>query len=530
MNALPTDSPLTHETIGAAVRAVVNELTGRAGLEEIDDRTDFFAVGLDSMAVASMVARLQERLGFDVPLAAAFEHSTIGALAGFLDDPTRTVTPRPPRSAQVGEYFPATAMTNHLARCMGQDWERTPDPAWAAVELPPGTMDAGALRSALDTLVQRHEALRVSLHRRAGGIFARLDPAASIPLEVVDAPDADDRELDRMVLLLRERLFDRTRAPLAAVSLIRAADVDLLCMVVDHNVSDLVSLRMLLLEIGRLSAGLPLAEPTGLTLSQWCSLESRLMADKGEKAAEFWCEMLEPHWSAPDAVTAPVTAPDQVTHRGFEVGAEARRRLLESAAAEGVTPYALFGGHLLNAVRTVLGVGQVPICLWSINRDMLGTSELVASPVRELWLSVDVSECGTPEQAAAAFQQRLLDGFGWQMTPPALVLGGRSARFDAGWRPWLFLGVNLYQLELEFPSGPARMRSVRAAKESSSPLDLRVVDHGDRLVFELTSWVNFLTPQQTDVLARVLTRDLAFGPPPTIQEAVVGSGVPAVRS
>ncbi|CAM5291461.1 hypothetical protein SCANM63S_05095 [Streptomyces canarius] len=77
-------------------------------------------------------------------------------------------------------------------------------------------------------------------------------------------------------------------------------------------------------------------------------------------------------------------------------------------------------------------------------------------------------------------------------------------------------------MELDFPSGKARLRSIPMAKESSAPLDLRILDRGDRLVFELTTWPNFLTEEQTDELARVLARSAAFGPPPDIEEAVAG--------
>ncbi|WP_449340672.1 hypothetical protein, partial [Streptomyces canarius] len=87
---------------------------------------------------------------------------------------------------------------------------------------------------------------------------------------------------------------------------------------------------------------------------------------------------------------------------------------------------------------------------------------------------------------------------------------------------WIYFSVNLYQMELDFPSGKARLRSIPMAKESSAPLDLRILDRGDRLVFELTTWPNFLTEEQTDELARVLARSAAFGPPPDIEEAVAG--------
>lgn len=522
MNSQHTEPSRTLETIRAAVRAVMAEVTDQAGLGEIGDQADFFAAGLDSMAVAAIVARLQQRLGFDVPLSAVFEYPNVNVLVAFLAGSAHVPAAQAPPAALLGEYFPAPAMTTYLARRMGQDWERTPAPVWGAVELPAGTMDAGALRSALDTLVERHEALRVSLHRRGDEVLARLDPAAPIPLEVVDAPGADDREMNRMVLERREHLFDRTRAPMAAVTLIRGTDLELLFMVVDHNVADAWSLRMLLLEIGELCAGRrpePAAEPQ-LTLSQWCAIEDRLLTEKGKDAAEFWRELLEPSWPTPGQGEVPGTAPDRLNTRRFEVGAEARGLLLERAAEEGLSLSSLLGGHLLHAVRVGLGADRVPMVVHSINRDLLGTSTLVASTSRELWLSVDLSERGTPEQAAVALQSCLLQAVSRQMTPPALVLGEGALRFGSQWKPWLFLEVRLWQPVLDFPSGPVRLRSIPSAKDASAPLDLHVVDMGSHLVFELTSWPGALTPETTDHLVRTLVESVVVpsGPLARVQD------------
>ncbi len=531
MNSQHTEPSMTPETIRAAVRAAMAEVTDQAGLDEIGDQADFFAAGLDSMAVAAIVARLQQRLGFDVPLSAVFEYPNVNGLVSFLAGSAHVPVERMPPPALPGAYFPAPAMTTYLARRMGPDWERTPAPVWGAVELPAGTIDPGVLRTALDTLVERHEALRVSLHRRGDEVLARLDPPAPIPLEVVDAPGADDHELNRIVLARREHLFDRTRTPMAAVTLIRGTELELLFMVVDHNVADAWSLRMLLLEIGELCAGgqpEPAAEPQ-LTLSQWCATENRLLADKGKEAAEFWRELLEPSWRTPGQGEVPGSAPDRLTTRRFEVGAEPRRLLLERAAAEGLSLSSLLGGHLLHAVRAGLGADRVPVVVHSINRDLVGTSTLVASTSRELWLSVDLTERGTPEQAAAALQSCLLQAVSRQMTPPALVLGADGLRFGPKWKPWLFLEVRLWQPVLDFPSGPVRLRSIPAAKDASAPLDLHVVDMGSHLVFELTSWPGAITPETTDQVVRTLVETVAApsGPLPRVQDPDAAAQSPA---
>ncbi|WP_170305170.1 condensation domain-containing protein [Kitasatospora viridis] len=508
---MPSRPTMAQEAMVAAVCAAVTEVVGP---DRLTPEYDFFAMGLDSLTVAAVVAQLQRRLGLDVPLAAAFEHSTIGALALYLAKSTQRAADQVPPAAAPGEPFPAPAMTSLLARRLGASWQRSPAPVWAALDMPPGTVSAQALRAALDELTLRHEALRVSFERPAGGdgtVFATVGAAGTIPLDVVDAAGWTDQEVDRLILARRDRPVDRARGPLAAATLIRRGDLDILCLVLDHNICDPWSLRLLIAEIGRLCRGVALAEPgeRDLTFSQWCALESRLIAQDRGQLAEFWCGLLPPPLDPAAGPPVPSAYPGALVTRRFQADAELRAGLLAQAATEGVSLLSLMGGHLLRAVRTVLGVDRVPVQVDSMNRDLLGTAGLVASTTSELWMAVDTSASSSPTAAAAAFQQSLLKAVSQQMTPPFLVRDALAERFGEDFRPWLFLAVNQWQPTLEFAGGSARLRPVPAGRDVGTPMSLNVTDRGSCLDFELRTWANFVEPQVTGQLARTLADSVA---------------------
>lgn len=117
-----------------------------------------------------------------------------------------------------------------------------------------GEVDPAVLRSALDDVVARHEALRTVLVRGDAGRHQRVLPASSPPLEVRDltgtAPADRDRRIDELLNEIEAGEIDARRPPLLRATLARfAADDAVLVLLVHHTAIDGWSMRTLIRDL-----------------------------------------------------------------------------------------------------------------------------------------------------------------------------------------------------------------------------------------------------------------------------------------
>ena len=131
--------------------------------------------------------------------------------------------------------------------------------AWIDLDVVP---DPGRLRAALDELSLRHAALRTSFDGAADRPMARVqDASARIPVEWID----DDRAPVERIVDETLRPFRPTDAPLARSIVLRLPGGRArLAIAAHHIVVDARSLRVLLVELGELIEGRPLAQATVL--------------------------------------------------------------------------------------------------------------------------------------------------------------------------------------------------------------------------------------------------------------------------
>lgn len=123
-----------------------------------------------------------------------------------------------------------------------------------AVPVPSGTIDVSALKTAIDTVVGRHEVLRTRFEERENGALQIVLPDVDVPLRVHDVeafpPERRDAEVMRLLRANAILPFDLSRPPLLRFMLIRGLDAgEILAMAVHHIVSDGWSMRILQREI-----------------------------------------------------------------------------------------------------------------------------------------------------------------------------------------------------------------------------------------------------------------------------------------
>jgi amino acid adenylation domain-containing protein len=232
----PPQTPL--EELVAAIFADVLRIE-RAGLDD-----NFFELGGHSLSATQVVSRIRQNLRVDLPVRAVFESPTVATLAQAVELVQRgnsgLVAPpieRVPRSQRLPLSFAQQRL-----------WVLDQiDPNNSLYNIPrplrlTGVLNLGALESALNAIVARHEVLRTSYAAEKGQPFQVIAPELRQSLNVVDLTSAPTAEREKAAHRLLEQEaatpFDLTKDPIVRYRLLKLADEDHILVVSTHHIAD----------------------------------------------------------------------------------------------------------------------------------------------------------------------------------------------------------------------------------------------------------------------------------------------------
>jgi len=175
-----------------------------------------------------------------------------------------------------------------------------------AARIPVG-LDTAALRRSLQTLVDRHAALRTTVMAWDGRPLQRIRRHAPVSLREVDATTWDDERLHATLRSEAHRPFDLAQGPLLRTLLLRRpGDEHVFLLAVHHIVFDVVSLVVILDELdaaySAVSAGRePTLRPRGAEYADYVRWQARHLAGpEGERQWQYWRGKLAPPLSLLD--------------------------------------------------------------------------------------------------------------------------------------------------------------------------------------------------------------------------------------
>ncbi|MFF0854551.1 amino acid adenylation domain-containing protein [Streptomyces sp. NPDC003280] len=269
------------DAVGERLRVLVERVLKLD--ERIDPDRPLADYGFDSLSGMKIVAAVDETFGVAVPLGDFFERPTLRELtahltAGRLAEaaaapepaPAGAVPDRAPRPAPDAD--PGAARAAELVLRPRTDAEQCTHPLsegqralWVIEQIAPGTyaynlplalwldrdLDVLALRTVLQDVVDRHDALRATIRTGEDGTpHVRVAAEPELPFQQVFLTARDDDELrDRMRAELR-RPFELPTGPLVRVTLYTLGDGrNALLLTFHHAVFDGVSIALLLREL-----------------------------------------------------------------------------------------------------------------------------------------------------------------------------------------------------------------------------------------------------------------------------------------
>ncbi len=368
LTVLLTDTRTVTDTHGPsrtslAVLDLVREIAAQAlGLPAVDPDRPLTELGLDSLSAVELKGGIEAALGVPVLLADLLEGASLRSLN--LERAEETPLPSP----DLSQDQPLSVGQKAL-------WflERLAPEAGAynvAVAARVRDLDAGALRRALERLVERHPALRTVFPMVGDEPAQRVLPSAEVDFVEEEAPSEGAMNVaptsERSDLACRGvihhapdtaaftrdawRPFDLEHGPLLRARV----SGDLLLIAVHHIVSDFWSLAVLARELGALYQGEESLPPLALRYTDFARWQAeRLAGPRGEKGWEYWRDALE---GVPDlALTPDRPRPALQTWQGLaraaELPADLADGLRQLAASRGATLFAA----LLAAFQAQLG-------------------------------------------------------------------------------------------------------------------------------------------------------------------------------
>ena len=235
----------------ARVAAVMGDLLGGAAPGADDD---FFALGGDSLLAIALVGRLRAAGHAGLGVGAVFEQRTPRRLAAAL---AATGGPSlPPIAARAGRGPAPLTGAQRRAWLFGELNPGARAYQHAGLVRIDGALDVPALRTALDRLVERHEALRSSIVVRDGEPLQRVHERVELPLEELDLRGAPATEYARAVRARVRVRIDPASAPWVRWTLIRLGEERWALLCLEHHLAhDGWSLDVLTRELGVLLSG-----------------------------------------------------------------------------------------------------------------------------------------------------------------------------------------------------------------------------------------------------------------------------------
>ncbi|HXO41670.1 MAG TPA: amino acid adenylation domain-containing protein, partial [Thermoanaerobaculia bacterium] len=484
------------------------------GVERIGIHDSFFALGGHSLQAARLVSRVRRAFDVELPLAALFEAPTVAGLAENIAS-----IANPASIASSAGIASMAGMTARLAGSLAGTGVHpagpepiTPQPRpelpplsfaqerlWFLDQLEPasatynipaalrltGELAWAPLAGAITAIVGRHEALRTRFPEVAGRPVQRVEPAAAVPLPVIDlsslAATAATGATKAARLIAREaaRLAsEEAAAPfaLAAGPPLRARLVALgggewhLLLSFHHIVFDGVSVAVFWRELSTLYGALAAGRPAALSLLPPLPIQyldytlwqrRRLEGPASEPLLSLiaaWRQALE---GAPQTLALPTDRPRPAA-RGSRGG---RRQLRPAPGVAGAvaalarrqdaTPFMV----LLAAFATLLGRAgnaaaprTVMIGTPVANRDRMELEPLIGFFVNTLPLHVDLADDPGFAELLARVRRVALAAYAHQELPFEKLVEELAPGRDASRTP-LFQAVLSFRDREEIPLG-----------------------------------------------------------------------------
>ncbi len=402
----------------------------------VDD--DLFELGADSVGALRILAKINERIGVEVPLYELFQLDppNIAKLAAVVEakrsSGAASAEPSPPPVVRTDAV--AGALTS-FAQDVILGWEGNHErsPTWTmAWRLGlQGKLDQAAMRTAVELTLTRQEGLRQTYRRDGSAWVGRLLAPAEIPLEVVDMTDAAEEQVFAFCDQLANSPITIEDKPLVRFLLIQRSEQSNVLLMLWHQVINDPGASTLLSEeicenyaaiVDKRHPKLGAMPVRYVDYARW----QRDWSEGGGKpiveAARKRLEGARPFEITDHPRQGPISA--KMVQKGFRLDVAATERLQVISRAAGVSLFTVFSAVVSGLLAS-----------WSNRTDIVFMAPVNLRTQRSAfdnvlgrfinWTTVRIDASGDPTIAEllARSSTAILDAYKYEAVPAPLVYG-----------------------------------------------------------------------------------------------------------
>jgi NAD(P)-dependent dehydrogenase (short-subunit alcohol dehydrogenase family)/NRPS condensation-like uncharacterized protein/acyl carrier protein len=390
------------------------------GLTEVDVFSNFYDVGGDSLIAIRIVNTIKKHLGKQPHISDLLEHPTIAELARHLDGSVDATS---------------QLETHHQIRTGRYDLSTTQRGIWYLLELHPQTsvynmpalrvanqkIDVEKLERAVNTLVQRHGALRTIFEEHDGVIQQVVLDKAEIEFDFVDVSNLTGKQelVENLIKADNDQPFDFSR-PLIKAKVYKLDEAQFyLWFIFHHLVADGLSLRMFWTELQSLYEAYLKGEDGDLV---------PLEVEYGEFVAEQkqWlnsseCSQMEEYWLQELARPLPKLNLPVLGHANSKLGtydyytfiltADERKKVRSLAQQLGVTLHTLLLSSYCLALRKLTADSELIVGVPFSARDRQELERVIGVFVNLISIRVDLKEISDFKNLVARIREKSLEAY-----------------------------------------------------------------------------------------------------------------------
>ncbi|HVR11538.1 MAG TPA: amino acid adenylation domain-containing protein, partial [Thermoanaerobaculia bacterium] len=471
----------------AALEAALRELAAQA-LEippaSLPTGRPLTTAGLDSLSAAELAQALEDRWGVALPLAVLLDGASVADIGSEILarlDAAPAATPDlacyPPWPREFPDGGETAAGVQPAAEHAGVRLSYGQRALWFLQRLLPqssaynlaiagrirGALDAGALRQAFQTLVDRHEILRTTFGDAGEEPLGRVHANVEVAFERHDASAWSPAALSRWLAEEGNRPFDLERGPLLRVALLTRSLAEpaeqVMLLTVHHLIADFVSLGVLTRELGALlePASAAAVQPAGAAFGDFVERERRLVSGAaGDLASSFWRQALA---GAADDIGLPSDRPRppaatlQGARHRFEVPAGLGGRVTSLGRTQHATAFMVLLAAFQALLHRLTGKQDFVVASPVANRSRRELSGVVGYCVNPLPLRVAAADDPPFALLLDGVRRQILAAVEHQWFPFALLAERLHPERDASRSPVFQTMFNFLAAPPPAPSG-----------------------------------------------------------------------------